>query len=385
MSTRTSKTRLDPSSRKDRSGNILVLMALLLIPMCGFVAFAIDVGYMGLARTQLQAAADAGALAGAQVLFPTLEDIESPTYTLAPDFDAARAESQTFVRYNGAGEHHAQFSGGGGLHVDSNGSNSAEGDIVFGHLYNPLADPTEPLQVSMENPNTVMVRIPMRASHQNGALALFFAPVLGIATADAEAFAMATVQYPTVLPITTSEEKWQTVENGGGGDGDDFSAQNGQVSSGGDGVPEIRIFPGRWDGVEMPPGNFGTIDIGPSQGTAVLRRQIDLGPSVSDLAVHGGSLRHGMGLSGATGVNGDIQTAFRGGNADGRAYPGILGETRWLPIYSNVEGNGNNALFTISRFVLVRVVDADLTGHNKHVTIQPAQEGEQLVKYWLSR
>lgn len=385
MSARTSHTILDPSSRKNRSGNILVLTALLLVPMCGFVAFAIDVGYMGLARTQLQAAADAGALAGAQVLFPTLETTESPTYTLAPDFDAARAESQSFVRYNGAGEHHAQFSGGSGLHVNLNGSNDTEGDIVFGHLYNPLADPTEPLQVSMENPNTIMVRIPMRANHQNGALELFFAPVMGIATADAEAFAMVTVEYPTVLPITTSEQKWQTVENGGGGDGDDYSAQNGQVGSGGDGVPEINIFPGKWNGDDMPPGNFGTIDIGPTQGTIVLNRQIDLGPSVSDLAVYGGSLSSGMMLTGATGVNANIQIAFRGGHSNNRVFAGILSQTRWLPIYSNVAGNGANALFTISRFVLVRVVAVELSGGNKYIVIQPAQEGERLVNYWLSR
>jgi Flp pilus assembly protein TadG len=52
-------------SKKQRRGAIAVLAALLLILMAGMVAFAVDLGYVALAKTQLQAAADASALAGA--------------------------------------------------------------------------------------------------------------------------------------------------------------------------------------------------------------------------------------------------------------------------------------------------------------------------------
>lgn len=49
-------------------GVILPLVALLMVVIFGFVAFAVDIGYIKLARTQLQAAADAGARAGVLAL-----------------------------------------------------------------------------------------------------------------------------------------------------------------------------------------------------------------------------------------------------------------------------------------------------------------------------
>lgn len=47
----------------DRRGAIIVLSAFLMVVVFGLAAFAIDIGYMMLVRTQLQAAADAGAMA----------------------------------------------------------------------------------------------------------------------------------------------------------------------------------------------------------------------------------------------------------------------------------------------------------------------------------
>ncbi len=51
--------------RKNRRGIIAVLAALLFIVMLGMVAFAVDLGYMTMMQTQLQAAADSAALAAA--------------------------------------------------------------------------------------------------------------------------------------------------------------------------------------------------------------------------------------------------------------------------------------------------------------------------------
>jgi len=48
-----------------RRGAITVLAALFLVIILGMMAFALDIGYLSLARTQLQAAADSAALAGA--------------------------------------------------------------------------------------------------------------------------------------------------------------------------------------------------------------------------------------------------------------------------------------------------------------------------------
>ena len=52
----------------------------------------------------------------------------------------------------------------------------------------------------------------------------------------------------------------------------------------------------------------------------------------------------------------------------------IIGQTRLIPIFTTVVGNGNNATYDIVMFVGVRVLDVDLTGSmsSKHLTVQPA-------------
>ena len=55
----------------ERRGTILVLTAVLMVVLLGFVAMTVDVGFIELTRTQLQSAADAGALAGAMELSAT--------------------------------------------------------------------------------------------------------------------------------------------------------------------------------------------------------------------------------------------------------------------------------------------------------------------------
>ena len=54
-----------------RRGAILVLAAVLMIVLLGFVAMTVDNGFIQLTRTQLQCAADAAALSGAMELSGT--------------------------------------------------------------------------------------------------------------------------------------------------------------------------------------------------------------------------------------------------------------------------------------------------------------------------
>jgi Flp pilus assembly protein TadG len=53
---------------KNRRGATVVYMAMMLVLLFGMAAFAIEVGMMMVARTNLQSAADSAALAGASVL-----------------------------------------------------------------------------------------------------------------------------------------------------------------------------------------------------------------------------------------------------------------------------------------------------------------------------
>src|SRR5215472_14478255 len=58
---------LRTTSRR-RRGATIPLFAILCVPLLGMLAFSIDVGYIALVKTDLQTAADAAALAGAEKL-----------------------------------------------------------------------------------------------------------------------------------------------------------------------------------------------------------------------------------------------------------------------------------------------------------------------------
>src|SRR3990172_12371733 len=63
--------------KRSESGVIAVIIAFAVAALIGFTAFVVDVGYLYEVKRQLQSAADAGALAGAQELIneSTDEDI----------------------------------------------------------------------------------------------------------------------------------------------------------------------------------------------------------------------------------------------------------------------------------------------------------------------
>ncbi len=71
-----------------------------------------------------------------------------------------------------------------------------------------------------------------------------------------------------------------------------------------------------------------------------------------------------MSLNGHTGVSAGVESDLQS----------IIGQTRIIPLYSSVNGNGHNAVYTIVRFVGVTIVDVNLQGSKstKHITIQPA-------------
>jgi Flp pilus assembly protein TadG len=366
---------------KTRRGATLVLFTLMLVVIIALMAFAVDVGYICLVRTELQRAADAGALAGANALYNIPNSLESSTYTINPATSSARTMAQLAVQLNSAGPRKAS-SETDKLFVDLNTVNDTSGDIVLGRLIDP-SDFAEQLTPDAVNPNSVQVSVVMNASNANGSLSLFFAPVLGQQSSDLRMTAVASAEYPTLLPIIVDENQWNTLDSGGFGDNYRFSDDN--VTMGADGNPEIIIFPGDWDGGDLPPGNFGLVDIGPDNGASAIRRQIDLGPSTSDMAYHGGTLSAGDLLSGQTGMESTIDTAFLGGTADGRTYDGIIGETRYIPLYSEVSGNGTNASFTVSKFVVVRVMAVQLSSNPKSIVVQPVDSAADAVGVKLSR
>ena len=66
-------------SRKTRKGAVAAITALLLVAILGLIACALDIGYIEMTRTQLQAAADASSLAAGTELLPGLGYFKTKT------------------------------------------------------------------------------------------------------------------------------------------------------------------------------------------------------------------------------------------------------------------------------------------------------------------
>lgn len=381
--------RLRPGGQ--RRGATLVLTVMMIFVLMAVVAFAVDLGYLQAVRTQLQRTADASAMASVMGLYRVDANLANYAYTLTPDANAARAEAREFVHRNPAGSVL--------LDVLTNEANLSTGDVVLGRLYNP-ADRSETLDTLSDTPNSVRVRVPLFSNHPNGQAATFFARVLGRTGVDVSATATATIWYPALLPFATSVPNWESLVTGGAGD--HFSYEPGEgdfgITSGGDGLPEVVMFPGTWSGGSLPPGNFGVIQIGPvGEVLDVLRRQIDMGPSVSDMSHHGGMIQSGDAVSGRTGIKSATKHAFLGGWADSRIYPGMLGRPRQLPLYREAQGNGTNSVFIIDRFVAVRVMAIMIGGRWRYrfkdsggdeieaIMVQPLVRPSDLIQVQLTR
>lgn len=84
---------------KNEDGSTLVLVALLMVVLLGFAALVVDVGNLYLTKTQLQNAADAAALAGAQEL-PTASTAKSTAIYFTGQNGVQASETKPNTPYN---------------------------------------------------------------------------------------------------------------------------------------------------------------------------------------------------------------------------------------------------------------------------------------------
>jgi Flp pilus assembly protein TadG len=354
--------------RPTRRGVILPLTVLLLVFMLILVAFAIDIGYLVLARTELQRTADAAAMAAVAEL------VDDEALTGEPDLTDEIAQARnTAVQYAAANSVCSAAPA-----IDSNSSNSTSGDVVIGYLSDP-SDPTQFIDVNrMDLANAVRVRV-RRSANQNGEVGLFFARVFGLSSSSVEATATAAmmksfVGFETpddntnlpILPITLQVDTWNDMMAGAGADKWGWIDSQGQLVRAGDNIREMNLYPE----TTASPGNVGTVDIGTGDNSSSdIKRQILQGISPQDMAaMPDGKLELNangeLSLNGDTGVSATMQSELWD----------IRGQARIIPLYRTVVSPGNNAQFTIVGFVGIRIMDVDLTGalKNKRLTIQPA-------------
>jgi Flp pilus assembly protein TadG len=355
--------------RNRRKGSVLILSAILMVVMCAFLAFAVDLGFLYVAKNQLQNSADSAAMAGAWELLQ--ERRLQGDVALADVMASARDQTVWYAAHNEVVKSPPVM-----VH---NLGNSPDGDVVFGRLTSSGDFTTFGNESEY---NSVLVRV-SRTAERNGDVPLFFARVLGFESSGMTADAVATFRdgvrgfrpspatgNPSLVPFSLHIDLWNALINGGGSDNWDYSVDTGELVVGSDNVREIQLFPNGTDGS----GNFGTLEIGsPDNGTPDLARQIEYGLSADDLSYHDGALEldaltNTLQLAGDPGLSAGVKSAIEA----------IKGTPRTIALHDLVWSPGDNAQFRIVGFAGVRIVDYWLDGKNwreellHYVTIQPA-------------
>lgn len=374
---------VDPPHRQRRRGAIAVMAAFVLTLVFGLVAFAVDLGYIAATKTGLQSAADGAALSSAIEL--------SDGLGIAPL--VSQSDMQTAAK-DAAVEVAAKTSNGdqSATYIDPD-ANIRFGRVTWDNAQATWvktwgATPANMVEVSTHRDSSSSAG----AANGGGPLNLFFGPVLGKNTANISARAVAATlpgvgfkitagssQKFGALPIACDLTSWNALIAGSGPDAYSYNSSNETVSSGGDGVRELNIYPD--PNANLPAGNRGTVDLGnPNNSTADLMRQIVDGLNESDLSYFpDNTIRTDTGpviLNGDTGISAGIKAQLEA----------IKGEPRLMPIFTVVgslqqattgdmsgkKASGNNVYYRVVKFVGVRIMYVQLTGNNKRVIIQPA-------------
>lgn len=352
------------NSKRARRGIAVVYVAIGLTVMLGMAALAVDISMLYTAQSELQRSADAAALAGDWGLLDERR------------LQGGCGEDEAFADAVASAQHL------GTINSVLRSENVVTGDdVLLGYLDFEAGD----TELDTSDPsawNSVMVTV-QRNADRGGSVMLNFARVFGLSSREMSASAVASFSDAVkgfrvtsssgnagLLPFALQVDVWLGLLEGTQTTGDHYAydPETGSVSSGSDNVLELNLYPGAGTG-QLPPGNFGTVDIGSSNNsTADIARQILFGITEEDLSYLGGSIE--LGDDGTLELNGD--TGLSAGVKD--ELDAIMGQPRTIPLFSEVSGPGNNAMFTIVGFAGVRIVNVKLTGsmNSKQLIIQPA-------------
>lgn len=332
------------SNRHPRRGITVMFSLALLAVLLALVAFALDMGYVVLVRTQLQVAADSAAMSAAAV-------------NLDGEFSEVVLAAQQFAQYHRAG----------GKQVQLNSSDVELGVWDFD---------TRTFQPSPTAGNAVRVAA-RRDESTNGGVRLFFARALGIASCDLEAQAVAAFaenfsgfrrppenRNLMMLPFALDKQTWDDLREGETADDWTWDEELGIAVPGADGVREANLFPQ----ATGAPGNRGTISLGNGDSsTSDVERQIVDGLAGYEVDFHGGTIE--LDESNQFLVTGDPGLSL--GFADELA--AVVGKPRIIPLFGSVDGSGSKAVYQIVAFAGVRLVHVDMSGSSIQVMVQPAE------------
>jgi Flp pilus assembly protein TadG len=372
------------SQRSERPAAIAPFAAVLLIPLFAMAAFAVDLGWIALVQSNLQNAADASALAGAGQLTDGYVQYNSITQSTQQYSILTTAESNAKTTAKNVASRNA---------ADVSSLTLLDSDIQFGSTN--AANQYTPSSTASGYPNTIKVTL-RRDTSANGALGLFFGPILGMNTVNLQATAAATIYTANVdsfvntpslnaglLPVTYDVNHWNNFLSTG-------MDPDGNANTDANGIPQLSVYPSIKD-----TGNFGQLSLdGSNAGSSTISGWVDNGLSQGDL----------QGLQNAGGQtvliplsqhNANIQP---GNSTDGMGSwnwvgdPGMktsvlhtianhVGETYLLPLFKPLDptdgasyqagnGGGSHYYYNIVEFVSVKIISAD----NNSLVVQPSAQ-----------
>ena len=315
--------------------------------LLGMAAFSVDYGYLLTARTDLQAAADAAALAAARELTPD-------TYGWQGYGSGnARQMARNFANSNVNLAEYLQI---------------PDADIEIGRYDPDTIYSGTPLTL-LNNGILDTVRVTLkRDGVTNDMVPLFFARVFGSNFASVEVTATAVLPPVKVLkpgdgilPFAIDVATWNMMN---AGDQTNIFNDDGRMedSSG-------TILPGNWGTVDAGAMNNSNNDL--SGQIADGLRQADLNALAGQTSPYTGDVRipDSSELGAPVWVNGD--TGVPNG-VTRHELEALIGTTRIIPLFDVRSGPGNTAEYHVVAWGVIVLTDVILTGAlaNRHLTIQ---------------
>jgi hypothetical protein len=357
-------------------GAIAPLTAILMLPILGMMAFSIDVGYMTLVKAELQNAADAAALAGAEKLQALYVQYYMPGQTQQVQiYSKATTNTRTPDCPMYVAEQYAQYNKAGNVNIQVQDS-----DVTFSYSDGQTAARTAIFPAYFPNTITVVTR---RDATLNGPLSLFFGSFFNVSSVSLTATASATIYAGDVstlqiipgvnahiLPVALDVNVWTTFYQTG-------LAPDGTIHTGPNGAPQLHVYPTPTNA----PGNFGLLDVGPpANNVPAFRNWIDDGETPNDIQylltnqLLPVSPSAPQPWKGGPGLNSTLVSNFQS----------VMGEPNLIPLFVPVndgtngqpylaaQGSGSNTYYNVVGFVGVVITQADGSGSSMDISIQPA-------------
>lgn len=165
----------------DESGAAAIIFALTLTLLCGFVAFAFDLGHLVIVKAELQRTADAAALAGATGLLP----YSNPGPNQTPNWLGGQTKARTLIS-NAANQ------------TDNQTFTSSDGTVLYGYwLLKPPAGYVQPPLPIARPTTSAYLPEPAINVTLSKSVSLYFAPLVGV-TSPKTVTAIATAILPEV-------------------------------------------------------------------------------------------------------------------------------------------------------------------------------------------